>query len=147
MVRLHGRAPRGQRLNAKVPFGHWKTLTFVAALRSDQIAAPCVIDGPINRTGFVAYVEQILVPTLVRGDIVIMDNLSSHKGVAVRRAIRGVGAKLFFLPPYSPDLNLFSPGIWWSGLSVNRFGSDVQVLQMASYGVRPLRVFSLRPKL
>ena len=105
MVRLHGRAPRGQRLNAKVPFGHWKTLTFVAALRSDQIAAPCVIDGPINRTGFVAYVEQILVPTLVRGDIVIMDNLSSHKGVAVRRAIRGVGAKLFFLPPYSPDLN------------------------------------------
>jgi len=75
MVRLHGRAPRGQRLNVKVPHGHWKTLTFVAALRSDRIAAPCVLDGPINGTSFLAYVEQILVPTLVRGDIVVMDNL------------------------------------------------------------------------
>lgn len=105
MVRLHGRAPRGQRLNVKVPHGHWKTLTFVAALRSDRIAAPCVLDGPINGTSFLAYVEQILVPTLVRGDIVVMDNLGSHKGQGVRAAIRAAGAKLFFLPPYSPDLN------------------------------------------
>jgi transposase len=105
MTRTHGRAPRGQRLLAKVPHGHWKTLTFVAALRSDRVTAPCVIDGPINGNSFLAYVEQILVPTLHPGDIVIMDNLGSHKGQAVRRAIRTVGAKLFFLPPYSPDLN------------------------------------------
>ena len=105
MTRTHGRAVRGQRLVAKVPHGHWKTLTFVAALRSDRVTAPCVIDGPINGNSFLAYVEQILVPTLNPGDIVIMDNLGSHKGQAVRRAIRAVGAKLFFLPPYSPDLN------------------------------------------
>jgi transposase len=105
MVRLHGRAACGQRLNAKAPYGHWKTLTFIAALRSDRIDAPCVLDGPINRAGFLAYVEQLLVPTLVRGDIVVMDNLSSHKGTAIRAAIRAAGAKLFFLPPYSPDLN------------------------------------------
>ena len=90
---------------AKAPFGHWRTLTFLAALRSDRIDAPCVIDGPINGKSFLAYVEQILVPTLSAGDIVIMDNLGSHKGTAVRRAIRAVGARLFFLPPYSPDLN------------------------------------------
>lgn len=105
MVRLHGRAPRGQRLHAKVPHGHWKTLTFVAALRSDRITAPCVLDGPINGVGFLAYVQQFLVPTLVRGDIVVMDNLGSHKNQSVRAALRAVGAKLFFLPPYSPDLN------------------------------------------
>jgi transposase len=105
MTRRHGRCARGQRLVAKVPHGHWRTLTFLAALRSDRIDAPCVIDGPINGRSFLAYVEQILVPTLLPGDIVIMDNLGSHKGVAVRRAIRAVGAKLFFLPPYSPDLN------------------------------------------
>jgi len=105
MVRWHGRAPRGQRLHAKVPHGHWKTLTFVAALRSDRIDAPCVIDGPINGTSFLAWVEQSLVPTLRPGDIVVMDNLGSHKGPAVRAAIRAAGAKLFFLPPYSPDQN------------------------------------------
>jgi len=105
MTRRYGRCARGERLVAKVPHGHWRTLTFLAALRSDRIDAPCVIDGPINGRSFLAYVEQILVPTLSPGDIVIMDNLGSHKGVAVRRAIRTAGAKLFFLPPYSPDLN------------------------------------------
>ena len=105
LVRLHGRAICGQRLNAKTPHGHWKTLTFVAALRSDRIDAPCVLDGPINKTSFLAWVEQSLIPTLMRGDIVVLDNLSSHKGVEIRRAIRAAGAKLFFLPPYSPDLN------------------------------------------
>jgi transposase len=105
MTRTHGRCPRGQRLVAKAPFGRWRTLTFLAALRCDRIAAPCVIDGPINGRSFLAYVEQILVPTLKPGDIVVMDNLGSHKGQAVRAAIRNAGAKLFFLPPYSPDLN------------------------------------------
>jgi len=105
MTRSHGRAPRGQRLVAKVPQGRWRTLTFLAALRSDRIDAPCVIDGPINGAIFLAYVEQMLVPALKPGDIVIIDNLGSHKGKAVRHAIRAAGAKLFFLPPYSPDLN------------------------------------------
>ena len=105
MTRTHGRARRGERLVAKVPHGRWQTLTFLAALRSDRIDAPCVIDGPINGASFLAYVEQMLVPTLKPGDIVIIDNLGSHKGKAVRRAIRAAGAKLFFLPPYSPDLN------------------------------------------
>jgi len=105
MTRTHGRAPRGERLVAKVPHGCWRTLTFLAALRADRIEAPCVIDGPINGESFLAYVEQVLVPTLGPGDIVIIDNLGSHKGKAVRRAIRAAGAKLFFLPPYSPDLN------------------------------------------
>ena len=105
MTRSHGRAPRGKRLVAKVPHGRWRTLTFLAALRSDRIDAPCVLDGPINGESFLAYVEQMLVPTLKPGDVVIIDNLGSHKGKAVRRAIRQAGAKLFFLPPYSPDLN------------------------------------------
>ncbi len=105
MTRTHGRAPRGTRLIAKAPHGRWRTLTFLAALRRDRIDAPCVIDGPINGQSFLAYVEQFLVPTLKPGDIVIFDNLGSHKGKAVRRAIRAAGAKLFFLPPYSPDLN------------------------------------------
>lgn len=105
MTRTHGRCPRGKRLVAKAPHGHWRTLTFLAALRCDRIEAPCVIDGPINARSFLAYVEQLLVPTLLPGDIVIMDNLGSHKGQAVRKAIRTAGAKLFFLPPYSPDLN------------------------------------------
>jgi transposase len=105
MTRLHGRCPRGTRLVAKVPHGRWHTLTFLAALRCDRIAAPCVIDGPIDAQRFRAYTEQVLVPTLTPGDIVIMDNLGSHRGQAVRRAIRAAGAKLFFLPKYSPDLN------------------------------------------
>jgi transposase len=105
MTRTHGRCLLGQRLLAKVPHGKWNTLTFLAALRCDQVAAPCVFDGPINGRSFLAYVQQVLVPTLKPGDIVIMDNLGSHKGRAVRAAIRAAGAKLFFLPPYSPDLN------------------------------------------
>jgi transposase len=105
MTRLRGWAPRGHKLLAKVPQGHWRTLTFLAALRCDRIDAPCVLDGPIDGVSFLSYVEQILVPTLTQGDIVIMDNLGSHKGKAVRRAIRAAGARLFFLPQYSPDLN------------------------------------------
>lgn len=105
MTRTHGRARRGERLVAKVPHGRWHTLTFLAALRCDRIEAPCVIDGPINGESFLAYVEQALLPALRPGDIVIIDNLGSHKGRAVRHAVRAAGAKLFFLPPYSPDLN------------------------------------------
>jgi transposase len=105
MTRTHGWCPKGQRLHAKVPHGHWKTLTFLAALRHDRIDAPAVFDGPINAVRFLAYVEQFLAPTLKSGDIVILDNLGSHKGSAIRQAIRATGAKLFFLPPYSPDLN------------------------------------------
>ena len=105
MTRRHGHCARGARLVAKVPHGRWRTVTFLAALRHDRIAAPCVIDGPINGASFCAYIEQFLVPTLSPGDIVVMDNLGSHKGKAVRRSIRAAGAKLFFLPRYSPDLN------------------------------------------
>jgi transposase len=105
MTRLHGRCRRGNRLVAKVPHGRWHTLTFLAALRWDRIEAPCVIDGPINGRSFLAYVEQMLVPTLLPGDVVIMDNLGSHRRQAIRRAIRAAGAKLLFLPAYSPDLN------------------------------------------
>jgi transposase len=105
MTRLHGRCRRGDRLVAKVPHGRWRTLTFLAALRCDRIEAPCVIDGPINGGSFLAYVEQMLVPTLKPGDVVIMDNLGSHKRQVIRRTIRAAGAKLLFLPAYSPDLN------------------------------------------
>jgi len=105
MTRLRGWSPRGEKLLAKVPHGHWRTMTFLAALRSDRIDAPLVLDGPINGDSFLAYVEQVLGPTLAPGDIVVMDNLGSHKSRAVRRAIRAAGAHLFFLPPYSPDLN------------------------------------------
>ena len=102
MTRRHGRCSRGARLVAKVPQGRWRTLTFLAALRYDRITAPCVIDGPINGSSFRAYLEQFLVPTLSAGDVVIMDNLGSHKGTAVRHLIRSAGAKLFFLPRHSP---------------------------------------------
>ncbi|MGI2909632.1 IS630 family transposase [Tolypothrix sp. VBCCA 56010] len=105
MTPTRGRCLRGERLVDRVPHGHWRTLTFLAALRSDRIDAPCVLDGPINGRSFLAYVQQILVPSLKPGDIVVMDNLGSHKGQAVRQAIRQAKAKLFFLPPYSPDLN------------------------------------------
>ena len=110
MTRIHGRCARGrcargQRLVAKAPFGKWRTLTFLAALHCDSLTAPCVIDGPINGMSFRAYVEQVLVPILKPGDIVVMDNLGSHKGCAIRAAIRAAKAKLFFLPAYSPDLN------------------------------------------
>lgn len=105
MARRYGRAPRGQRLVASVPHGHWKTSTFLAALRQDKITAPCIIDGAINGETFRAYVEQFLAPTLAPGDIVIMDNLGSHKVAGVRQAIEAAGAMLLYLPPYSPDLN------------------------------------------
>ena len=105
MTRTHGRALRGARLQAKVPHGHWKTMTFIGALRLDGISAPVVFDQPINGEWFRAWVEQVLVPTLRPGDVVIMDNLGSHKGPAIRKAIRTAGAHLLFLPPYSPDLN------------------------------------------
>ena len=105
MAPLRGWAPKGKRLKTKVPNGRWKTMTFLAALRHDRIDAPCVFDGPINGERFLAYIEQFLVPVLKPGDIVIMDNLGSHKRKAVRAAIRSVGAKLLFLPKYSPDLN------------------------------------------
>lgn len=105
MTPIRGWAPRGEKLVARAPFGKWRTLTFLAALRHDRIDAPCVLDGPINGVSFTAWVEQFLVPTLTPGDIVVMDNLGSHKGSAVRKAIRSAGAKLLFLPPYSPDLN------------------------------------------
>ena len=105
MTRTHGRAPRGERLVARVPHGHWRTMTFIAALRWDRIDAPLVLDGPINGEWFTAWVEQCLIPTLEPGDVVVLDNLGSHKGKAVRKAIRKAGAHLIFLPPYSPDLN------------------------------------------
>lgn len=105
MAPLRGWGPRGDRLLAKVPYGHWNTMTFIAALRQDRIDAPWLLDGPVNGESFRVYVERVLVPTLGRGDVVIMDNLSSHKGPAIRQAIRNAGAKLILLPKYSPDLN------------------------------------------
>lgn len=105
MARRHGRCRRGQRLRVGVPHGHWKTTTFVAGLRRTGMVAPMVLDGPINRDAFCAYVDQVLVPELNPGDVVIMDNLSSHKAPAVREMIEAVGASLLYLPPYSPDFN------------------------------------------
>ena len=105
MAPLRGWAPRGQRIKAKVPHGHWKTMTFVAALRHDRIEAPWLLDGPINGECFRAYIEKVLVPTLQQGDIVLADNLGSHKSKAVHQAIRAAGARFLFLPKYSPDLN------------------------------------------
>jgi transposase len=105
MARLRGRAPRGERLRNGIPHGHWRTTTFVAGLRLTGMVAPMVLDGPINGHSFQAYVDQVLVPELRPGDIVIMDNLGSHKGRAVRAAIEAVGAVLLYLPPYSPDFN------------------------------------------
>jgi len=105
MARLRGRAPRGERLRSALPHGHWKTTTFIGGLRLSGMDAPMVIDGPVNGEIFLAYVEQVLVPSLRPGDIVIMDNLGSHKSAAVRLAIEAAGAELRFLPPYSPDFN------------------------------------------
>jgi transposase len=105
MARLRGRAPKGERLRAGIPHGHWRTTTFVAGLRLTGMVAPMVLDGPINGHAFQAYIDQVLVPELKPGDIVIMDNLGSHKGGAVRAAIEATGATLLYLPPYSPDFN------------------------------------------
>ena len=105
MARLYGRAAKGERCRAPVPHGHWKTTTFTGALRLSGMTAPMVLDGPMNGTAFLAYVEQVLVPTLSPGDIVIMDNLPAHKPAAIRQAIEAAGAQLRYLPPYSPDFN------------------------------------------
>jgi putative transposase len=105
MAPLRGWGSRGERLRGFAPHGHWRTLTFLGALRSDQLTAPCVFDGPINGESFRAYVEQQLVKVLKPGDIVVMDNLGSHKSPTVRQMIRKAGARLWYLPPYSPDLN------------------------------------------
>ena len=105
MARTHGRAPRGERLRAPIPHGHWKTTTFVAGLRSSGIVAPMVLDGPIDGHSFQAYVDQVLAPELRPGDVVIMDNLGSHKGAGIRPAIEAAGASLLYLPPYSPNFN------------------------------------------
>lgn len=105
MARLRGRCARGQRLKGRVPHGHWKITTFTAGLRVDGLTAPMVLDGPMNGDWFRAYVEQVLVPTLSPGDIVVMDNLSAHKNEDARAAIEAAGAELRYLPPYSPDLN------------------------------------------
>lgn len=105
MVRTRGRAPRGQRLVGREPWGHWKTTTFTAGLRRDGLVAPYVLDGPMNGRAFLVYVEKILAPELRPGDIVVMDNLAAHKVQGVRALIEGAGAHLLYLPPYSPDLN------------------------------------------
>ena len=105
MARLRGRALRGERCRASIPHGHWKTTTFVGALRLSGMTAPMVLDGAMNGAAFLAYVEQVLVPSLLPGDIVVMDNLPAHKPSAVREAIQDAGAQLRFLPPYSPDFN------------------------------------------
>ena len=105
MARVHGRCRRGERLRAGVPHGHWKTTTFVAGLRSSGMVAPFVLDGPINADAFEVYVEKILVPELRPGDIVVMDNVSSHKRPDIQAKIEAAGAELRFLPPYSPDFN------------------------------------------
>jgi transposase len=105
MARRYGRASRGRRLRVGVPHGRWKTTTFVAGLRTSGVVAPLVLDGPINRAAFEVYVEKVLVPALRAGDVVILDNLSSHKGSRVREMIEAAGARLLYLPPYSPDFN------------------------------------------
>ena len=105
MARLRGRALRGQRLRSGIPRGHWKTTTFVAGLRLTGMVAPFVLDGPMNRSAFLAYGTQVPVPELKPGDVVILDNLPAHKGSRVRQAIEAAGASLLYLPPYSPDFN------------------------------------------
>lgn len=105
MAPLRGWGQKGVRLRGFAPHGHWRTLTFLGALRCDRLTAPCVFDGPINGECFRAYVEQQLVPVLRQGDIVVCDNLGSHKSAVLRRIIKAAGARLWYLPPYSPDLN------------------------------------------
>lgn len=105
MARTHGRCPRGERLRMAVPHGHWKTTTFVAGLAAGGVVAPWILDGPINGDAFETYVGKVLVPELKRGDIVVMDNLSSHKRPEVRALIEAAGARVLYLPPYSPDFN------------------------------------------
>jgi transposase len=105
MARRHGRAKKGKKVGASIPHGHWKSLTFIAGLRADRIDAPWVLDRAMNGTAFLTYLREVLGPTLAKGDVVIMDNLSTHKVAGVKEAIEATGAKLLYLPPYSPDLN------------------------------------------
>ena len=105
MSRLYGRSPRGERCIGSVPHGHWQSSTFIAALRHDRICAPWLLDGPMDGASFLAYIRQVLAPELKEGDMVICDNLSSHKVAGVREAIEARGAELLYLPAYSPDLN------------------------------------------
>jgi transposase len=109
MTRLRGRAPRGQRLVEKVPHGHWKTTTVIAALDQKGVRCSMTLDGPVNRDAFEAFMQQVLCPSIKAGDIVVMDNLSSHKGTRVEELIKLAGASLLYLPPYSPDLNPIEP--------------------------------------
>ena len=109
MTRLRGRALRGHRLSAKVPHGHWNTTTLIGALGVDGVRCSTTVDGPVNRDVFEAFIEQVLCPCLKPGDIVVMDNLSSHKGPKVRRLIESAGAELIYLPPYSPELSPIEP--------------------------------------
>ena len=132
MARLRGRAPRGQRLRAGIPHGHWKTTTFVAGLRLTGMTAPMVLDGPMNRAAFIAYASQVLGPTLAPGDIVIMDNLPAHKGDAVRQAIEATGATLVFLPPYSPDFNPCMDGSCGSRYRIGLASRSVAAMYTAS---------------
>lgn len=129
MAPLRGWGPKGARLRGFAPHGRWRTLTFLGALRYDRLTAPCVFDGPINGICFRAYVEQVLIPTLSPGDIVVMDNLGSHKSKAVRQAIRTAGARLWFLPKYSPDLNpieqSFAQIKHWMRLAQKRNAEDL----------------------
>jgi transposase len=129
MAPRRGWGPKGARLRGFAPQGHWRTLTFLGALRCNQLTAPCVFDGPINGECFRAYVEQQLVPVLNQGDIVIMDNLASHKSAELRRMIRAAGARLWYLPPYSPDLNpieqAFAKIKHWMRLAQKRTVEDV----------------------
>jgi len=129
MAPLRGWGPKGERLRGFAPQGRWRTLTFLGALRCDRLTAPCVFDGPINGECFRAYVEQQLLPVLKPGDIVIMDNLGSHKAVVLRRAIKASGARLWYLPPYSPDLNpieqTFAKIKHWLRLAQKRSSEDV----------------------
>jgi len=129
MAPLRGWGRKGDRLRGFAPHGHWRTLTFLGALRCDRLTAPCVFDGPINGECFRAYVEQQLVPVLKQGDIVVMDNLGSHKSAALGRMIRAAGARLWYLPAYSPDLNpieqAFAKIKHWMRLAQKRTVDDV----------------------
>ena len=129
MSPLRGWGQKGKRLGGFAPHGRWRTMTFLAALRCDGLTAPCVFDGPINGECFRAYVEQQLIATLKPGDIVVMDNLGSHKSKAVRDAIKAAGARLWFLPPYSPDLNpieqTFAKIKHWMRMAQKRTTEDV----------------------
>ncbi len=128
MAPIRGWGAKGKRLRGYAPHGHWRTLTFVAALRCDRVVAPCVFDGPINGQSFRAWVDQQLLDAIAPGDIVVMDNLGSHKAIEIGRAIRARGARLWYLPAYSPDLNpieqAFAKIKHWMRMAQRRTGED-----------------------